>query len=157
MNPILQYGLNELLKELPKPLFYGLIIPDLPLEEAGDHQNACHKVGIDPIFLLSPSTPKERIIEINQHSRGMLYYASRQGVTGVKHSLPDDFVEKIKLIQSIATLPVVAGFGIANRKMAADVLSYADGFVVGSLFVEAVAQGISATKLMELAKSIDPR
>lgn len=155
-NPIYQAG-DSFYTAAKHAGVEGCLIVDLPLEEATTHQAACNKVGIDPILLISPSTPKERIIKINQHAQGMLYYVSRKGITGVKSSLPTDFQQKIAAIKAVSTLPVVAGFGIANRAMAAEVLQYADGFVVGSLFVKAIAEGVSTAGLTQLAQSIDPR
>ncbi|WP_423063986.1 tryptophan synthase subunit alpha [Candidiatus Paracoxiella cheracis] len=155
-NPLIQAG-NEFYRRAKEASVDGCLVVDLPLEEADNHEAACTEVGIDPIFLISPSTPKERIEKINQHAKGMLYYVSRKGTTGMKSTLPGDFQQKIQNIKSLTHLPVVAGFGISNRDMAADVLQQADGFVIGSLFVKAVADGMSPSDLTQLAKSIDPR
>ena len=135
----------------------GCLVVDLPLEEAKNHTDACAEHHIDPIFLISPSTSKERIIEINQHAKGMLYYVSRKGTTGVKSSLPNDFKQRLREIKSLTKLPVVSGFGISTQGMAQEVLQHTDGFVIGSLFVKAVADGMSPAELTQLAKSIDPR
>jgi tryptophan synthase alpha chain len=135
----------------------GCLVVDLPLEEADDYQKSCLSVDIDPIFILSPSTPVERIQAIAEKSRGMLYYVTRSGTTGIQSTLPDDLKENLQTIQSMTDLPVVAGFGISNAEMAAAVLAYADGFVVGSLFVDAVGKDEPPEKITQLARSIDPR
>jgi tryptophan synthase alpha chain len=135
----------------------GCLIVDLPIEEAAEHIQLCNKIGMDPVFLISPSTPAERMKLINQYSRGMLYYACRKGTTGIKDQFPEDFIDKMREIKSHTTLPVAVGFGISNKTMAQKALEYADGFVIGSLFVKAIAEGKSAAQLTELAQSLDPR
>lgn len=135
----------------------GCLIVDIPVEESDQYYQNCIKSNIDPIFLISPSTPMERIQLISQKSRGMLYYVCRKGTTGVKSELPEDLIEKIEQIKSVSSLPVVVGFGISNQEMAKSVIQYADGFVVGSLFVKAAAEKIELSQLTDLVSSIDPR
>lgn len=155
-NPILNAG-PDFYHQAKAAGVDGCLVVDLPLKELKDYQDACLKNDLDPIFLISPSTPKDRIAEIAKHSRGMLYYVTRSGTTGVRNDLPSDLKERLKTIKSVTSLPVVAGFGIANREMAAAMLEHADGFVVGSLFVKAVANEESPEKIKQLAKEIDPR
>lgn len=135
----------------------GCLIVDIPLEESYDYSLNCVRNQIEPILVISPSTPDERIKKIADHSNAMLYYACRKGTTGVRNELPDDVVAKLAMIKSHTQVPVVAGFGISNQKMAKTIIQHADGFVVGSLFVEATAAGISPEELIKLAQSIDPR
>lgn len=135
----------------------GILIVDLPLEEMQEHYKACLKATIDPIFLISPSTPIDRIKIINELGKGMLYYICRYGTTGIKNTLPPNFHEKINAIKAEINLPLVVGFGISNRKMATAVCKHADGFVVGSLFVNAIAENKTSRELTKLVKQIDPR
>src|SRR3990167_2433492 len=125
----------------------GMLVVDLPLEEAQPHVAYCKQYHLDPIFLIPPSTPSDRLQRINQFAAGMLYYVCRHGTTGIKTSLPDHFSEKLAEIKAVTSLPVVTGFGISNRDMARQALQHADGFVVGSLFVEAAHQGRDLTAL----------
>ncbi len=155
-NPILQAGEN-FFERAKAAGVDGCLIVDLPIEESDSYCRACEKAGIDPIFLIAPSSRGERIKEIHDKSKVMLYYVCCSGTTGVKDSVPEDFKKRLSDIKSISTLPVVAGFGISKREMADAVLKCADGFVVGSLFVKAVADGKSADELKALAASIDPR
>jgi tryptophan synthase alpha chain len=157
-NPVFIAGRNEdFFVQAKAAGVDGILIVDLPIEEASDYLTNCRNVDIDPILLISPSTPSERIQEINRLGKGMLYYICRSGTTGVKNNLPDDFVEKMQQIRSATTLPVVVGFGVSNREMAASILKHAKGFVVGSFFVDAIAKGMSPTNLKKLVASIDPR
>lgn len=135
----------------------GVLIVDVPLEECDDYYTQCVEVGIDPVLLLSPSTPAERVQKINEKSKGMLYYACRKGTTGEKSTLPEGFAKQMSDIKVLTTLPVIAGFGVSNKAMSAEILQHADGFVVGSTFVKAIGDGIEDDALTTLAKSLDPR
>ena len=137
LNPILNYGFEKLLKDLSKPLFYGLIIPDLPLEEAEKYLPLFKKHKLNLILLVAPTTKKEKIKKIAKISGGFIYLVSVAGVTGVRKSLSKELKQKIKEIKSYTRKPVVVGFGISNSKQAKEVISYgADGVVVGSALVK---------------------
>lgn len=135
----------------------GCLVVDLPLEEMQSHYVDCINNQIDPIFLISPSTPIERIAKINQKGQGMFYYVCRKGTTGIKTDLPPDLKQRLTEIKHICQLPVVVGFGVSNREMAKKICDIADGFVVGSYFVKALASGENTRTLKALATSIDPR
>ena len=155
-NPILNAGPN-FYRRAKQAGVDGCLVVDLPLEESSVYQKACAKENLDPIFLISPSTPKERVEQIAKQGRGMLYYVSRLGTTGLRSDLSADLKARLTMIKSISKLPVVAGFGVTNREMAKAILAYADGFVVGSLFVAAVAKGETPDQIQSLVKAIDPR
>jgi tryptophan synthase alpha chain len=93
-------------------------------------------VGLEPIFVIAPSTPPERIAAIASAAKGFLYYACRKGTTGAKAGLPQDLAEKIAEIRKKSSLPIAVGFGVSSRETANEILKIADGFVVGSHFVE---------------------
>lgn len=135
----------------------GILIVDLPLEEMQYHYEACLKVNIDPIFLISPSTSVNRIKKINKFGRGMLYYVCRYGTTGIKNELPENLREKISEIKSNTHLPLVVGFGVSNREMTKVISNHADGFVVGSLLVKAIAENKTHHELIQLVREVDPR
>jgi len=109
---------------------------DLPLEEASDYAALCKASGLDPIFVIAPSTPPKRIEEIAKAGSGFLYYACRKGTTGARAGLPTDLPEKIAQIRAASPLPVAVGFGVADPQTAQEILKIADAFVVGSYFVE---------------------
>jgi len=134
----------------------GLLIVDVPFEESHAVQQQCSEHQLALIYVVTPSTSMERLALINSHAQGFLYYACRKGTTGMRTGLPDDFVQKMKTIKSMTTLPVVAGFGIADRAVVQEVLREADGVVVGSLFVKALAEGMNSEDLTVLAKTIFP-
>ncbi len=135
LNPI-QKDLREFLKKAKDSGVDGVLIIDLPIEEAPPFCGFCDAFGLDPIFVIAPSTPQERIAQISACAKGFLYYACRKGTTGAREGLPSDLAEKIAQIREKSDLPIAVGFGISNRETAAAILTIADGFVVGSHFVE---------------------
>ena len=114
----------------------GILIVDLPLEEAGEYRFLCRQIGLDPIFVITPSTPIERRRSIVKAGSGFLYYACRKGTTGARAGLPLDLQENMAAIRSVSDLPIAVGFGISHPKTAEEILKVADAFVVGSYFVE---------------------
>ena len=143
LNPILQYGFEKLLKDLPKPLFYGVIIPDLPLEEAEKYLPLFKKYKLNLIPLVAPTTNKQRLKKIvgvycsKPLNDGFIYLVSVSGVTGVRKIISSELKCKIKEIKSYTKKPVVVGFGISNSKQVKKVISYgADGVVVGSALIQ---------------------
>ena len=157
-NPILQVQFKHNFFKLAKNAGVdGILVVDLPLEESGHLVKSCEDFNIDPIFVVTPSTDLARLKKINKKAKGFLYYACRKGTTGMKNSLPDNFVSKIQLIKQNSKLPVVAGFGVSSREVAKEILCYADGFVVGSLFVDAIEKCANPEAVKQLVMKIDPR
>ncbi len=134
-NPI-QRDLKGFLSRAKSAGADGILVVDLPLEESIEYRSLCKQFGLSPIFVVAPSTPPERIRAISESAEGFIYYACRKGTTGARSSLPDDLEEKLKQIRAHTELPIAVGFGISNRETADAVLKVADGFVVGSYFVE---------------------
>ena len=134
-NPI-QKDFSSFIKRAKNAGADGMLIVDLPIEESGEYRRLCDEIDLAPIFVIAPSTPPDRIKAIGKAGRGFLYYACRKGTTGARAKLPEDLEEKVSQIKKISALPVAVGFGISDRKTADEVLKIADGFVVGSHFVE---------------------
>ncbi|MEM9242749.1 MAG: tryptophan synthase subunit alpha [Pseudomonadota bacterium] len=156
-NPLLNAANNNIYEKARVAGVDGVLVVDLPLEEADDHFNQCKQYNISPISVIASSTAVDRIQRIGQKSSGFLYYACRNGTTGIKRSLPDNYQDKVQQIKQCSHLPVAAGFGISDKKTAAAALSCADGFVVGSLFIKAIAARATTKELTQLAQQIDPR
>lgn len=134
-NPI-QKDLSFFVRKVKEAGADGILIVDLPLEESFRYRKLCDEFDLAPIFVIAPSTPPERIEAIAKKGKGFLYYACRKGTTGVRSGLPEDLEIKVAQIRAKSTLPIAVGFGISDRKTADAVLEIADGFVVGSHFVE---------------------
>ena len=141
----------------------GILVTDLPPEQACEHIAACRAAGIDTIFLAAPTTPDNRLPLIVEHTTGFLYYVSSKGVTGAREGLADDLEEQVLRVKAAAgTTPVCVGFGIATAAMAARVCAVADGFVVGSalgsVIERAAAQGGDIVAAAEtFVRALDPR
>jgi len=153
-NPILSAMEKNFFHEAKQAGFDGALIIDCPIEESATFHQQCLEEAIAPIYVITPSTPPERIRQIEQYGKGFLYYACRKGTTGLSDTLPADFTEKIHAIKALVKLPVLVGFGISQRNMTQQVLQHADGVVVGSLFVKAVEEGMQPAELTALASSL---
>lgn len=137
LNPLMRQGaLDVTLKHAKACGVDGCLIVDLPLEAAHDYKLACDRYELDPVFLIAQSTPQSRIEQLADMSGGMLYYVCRQGVTGVRDTLPDDVTARVNQIKSHTTLPVVIGFGISTPAMVRACCDVADGAVIGSFLVD---------------------
>jgi tryptophan synthase alpha chain len=146
-NPVLAFGLERFCRQAATCGVCGLIIPDLPSEEAAPLQQAAHRHGLALIFLVPPTTPDERIAQIVAtsagESGGFVYCVSLSGVTGASTELPThlrDFITKIYGYTKDYHLPSAVGFGLSTPAHIAEVTSYADGAVVGSAIVRLIDQ-----------------
>jgi tryptophan synthase alpha chain len=119
----------------------GLIVPDLPHDEAGDLRAACDAEGLALVPLVAPTTTAERIAEIGADARGFVYTVSLTGTTGERADLPPDLTETVGRVRAASTVPVAVGFGISTPDHARAVAEVADGVIVGSRVVRAAGEG----------------
>jgi tryptophan synthase alpha chain len=140
-NPILQMGLERFARRAAAAGIDGLIVPDLPPEEADALQAALNSQRIALIFLLAPSRDHERIRLVAGRTRGFLYLVSLTGVTGARDRLPPDLESFVARARAATDLPLAVGFGIGTPDQAARVARIADGVIVGSALVRAIAEG----------------
>jgi tryptophan synthase alpha chain len=140
-NPLLQMGLERFALRAATAGIDGLIVPDLPPEEADALQAALHSQRIALIFLLAPSHDYERIRLVAGRTRGFLYLVSLTGVTGARDRLPPDLESFVARARAATDLPLAVGFGISTPAQAARVARIADGVIVGSALVRAIAAG----------------
>jgi tryptophan synthase alpha chain len=117
----------------------GVLILDYPVEEAEPLRAPIVEAGLDPIFLISPTTTAERIEKSNALGAGFLYLISRLGVTGVRDRLPDGVDELIARVRAHSTLPIALGFGISTPEHVRQACRVADAAVVGSAIVNVIA------------------
>ena len=118
----------------------GVLIVDLPPEEAEDLIAELKKTGLDIVFLVSPTTDEARIKKIAKLSSGFIYYVSLKGVTGAGHLDTDEVAERVGRIKAHSNIPVGVGFGIKDAESAARVAQVADAVVVGSALVKKVEE-----------------
>jgi tryptophan synthase alpha chain len=128
----------------------GLIVPDLPLEEAPPLLEACDAAGVALVPLVAPTTPDARLEAIGRRARGFIYTVSVTGTTGERDALADTFAATIERARSRTDVPVALGFGIATPAHAAQAAAAgADGVIVGSRLVRAAAEGEDVRALVE--------
>ena len=138
MNPLFHIGLERAARLSAQAGIDAWLVVDVPLEESAQIREPLCKNGLDLVPLASVTTPPERIRRISQSGGGFLYYVTVAGVTGARDTLPDSFVERLKLVKSLSVLPVAAGFGISTPQMASMAAASADAVVVGSALVSLV-------------------
>jgi len=153
-NQVYQRGVTQFLEEIAAAGCAGLIIPDLPHEEAESLCEVAKKLGLGLNFLVAPTSSSERIAQIEQHSTGFLYAVSLKGVTGARASLPPELSEFIARIKKTTTKPVGVGFGISTPEQAAEVANFADAVIVGSAIVAEIEADLSFKKVADLAKKL---
>jgi tryptophan synthase alpha chain len=137
-NPFLRYGLARLAADAAAAGADGLIIPDLPPEEAAECQAVCRAHGLDLIFFAAPTTPDERIAEIATMASGFIYCVSLTGVTGARRDLSADLPAFLARVRRHTDLPLVVGFGISRAEHVRQVGAHADGAIVGSALVSTI-------------------
>jgi tryptophan synthase alpha chain len=153
-NLVLARGVERFADELARANVSGLIIPDLPLEEAAAALAACDAAGVALVPLAAPTTPEDRLARIGAQARGFLYAVSVTGTTGERSEL--DAAELLARVKAHARVPVALGFGIATPEQAAAAAAAgADGVIVGSRLVRAAAEGEDVRPLVEgLARAL---
>lgn len=135
-NPVFKYGVEVFVRDAVDAGVDGLIIPDLPPDEAGDMMRFTSPNALATIFLLAPTSTRERIKKIAKASSGFIYYVSITGITGAKLTLDASLRESIQSVRGITKKPVAVGFGIATAEDARKVAEFADGVIVGSAIVK---------------------
>ena len=134
-NPLLRFGLPALAREAAAAGVDGVLVTDLPPEEAGGWLEVARDAGLDTVFLAAPTSPDERLRRVAGASRGFVYAISRTGVTGERDALSDDARPLLSRIKALTREPVALGFGISTPEQVAAAASVADAVVVGSALV----------------------
>lgn len=135
-NLVLARGVERFAADAAAAGACGLIVPDLPLEEAPAALEACEAAGLALVPLIAPTTTDERLRRIGERARGFLYTVSVTGTTGEREALPDSFAAAVARAKSCTSVPVALGFGIATPEQAAAAATAgADGVIVGSRLV----------------------
>jgi len=139
-NPILRMGEDAFVAAAVDAGVDGVLMLDLPVEEAGPFRARLVAAGLDPIFLLSPTTTDERIRASAANGSGFLYVISRLGVTGARDRIASDAEPLVARIRKASSLPLALGFGISQPEQVAEVCRWADAAVVGSALVNVIAE-----------------
>jgi tryptophan synthase alpha chain len=147
-NPVFRYGVDKFIERAAEAGISGLIIPDIPIEEAADLKKSCEKNGLDLIFLIAPTTTDERVRKILERGSGFLYLVSRLGVTGTRENVSSSTNELLSRVET--ELPKAVGFGISTGRQANEVIQAgADAVIVGSAFVRIIEEGQNVNEKLE--------
>ncbi len=143
-NPLLNIGMDRFCAEAAKAGASGIVVPDLPLEEADQFSPLAAEFGLDLVLLVAPTTPLERMKRISQKSRGFTYLVTVTGVTGERQELEGNVESLVEKLRSSSPIPVAVGFGISGPEQVIKVRQWgADGAIVGSAFVNRIAKSSS--------------
>jgi tryptophan synthase alpha chain len=164
-NPMLARGVERFVRELAERGISGLIVPDMPLEEAAGVRAACDDAGVALVPLVAPTTTEQRFAAIGAQARGFVYTVAVVGITGERQGVAAGLADVLARARAHSDVPVAAGFGIstaADAAAAAD--AGADGVIVGSRLVRAALEAVEAgedpaaavgTLVAELAAGLD--
>ncbi|MFO1519708.1 MAG: tryptophan synthase subunit alpha [bacterium] len=153
-NPILQLGCERFCEHAAEAGVDGVIVVDLPPEEAAELHRPSKKAGLSLIYLLTPTSNGERIEKVKKLASGFVYYVSMTGITGAKIGEVEEIERQIQAIKKAIPLPVCVGFGIRTPDQAKNLSKIADGVVVGSGLVELMEKGKKASGPKQVAQKV---
>jgi len=134
-NPVWHAGHEAFLDACVDAGVSGVIVPDLPVDEAWDWTSACRRASVAPVFLAAPGTSDDRLRAIGETSRGFVYCVATYGVTGARDRLAETAAQLVGRLRPLTGRPLLVGVGIAEPAQAAEACAFADGVVVGSALV----------------------
>jgi tryptophan synthase alpha chain len=140
LNPVLRYGWERVAREARAAGVVGIILTDVPPEEAGPFLPSAEREGLGTVFLVAPTSDAARVRRVVEATTGFVYCVSRLGVTGERETLSDSFRPVLDRVRALSNIPVGLGFGISTPEHARQAGALADGVIVGSALV-AVAEG----------------
>jgi tryptophan synthase alpha chain len=155
-NPVLRYGVDAFARDLASVGGHGLITPDLIPDEAQQWFAASDAHRLDRIFLVAPSSTRQRLVTTVEASRGFVYAASTMGVTGARAAVSQAAPKLVGRVKAVSDIPVGVGLGVRSGEQAAQIAGYADGVIVGSALVSALSDGLAALRALteELAAGV---
>ena len=157
-NPVLRHGVGAFLDAASDAGVGGVIVPDLPVDEADDVAEACRSVGVAPVVLAAPGTSADRLRAIAGLAGGFVYCVATYGVTGEREALSGTASELVEALRPLTDLPLLVGVGIGTPEQAAEACRFADGVVVGSALVRHLVAGDpdAAIRLAEAFRAAVP-
>lgn len=149
-NPIFAYGVDKFAGAAKEAGVDGVLVVDLPPEEAGELRVFTDAAGLDFISLVAPTTGKERLKTILKSATGFLYYISITGVTGTAQPKIDDIAREVAKIRKLTKMPIAVGFGISSATQAKAIGTLADGVVIGSAVVKLIDENRNSSDLVKI-------
>jgi len=145
-NIVYRRGIKKFVRQAVLSGADGLIVPDLPLDEAGELMKVASREGFCVIMLTSPTTSRERFGKIAAASKGFVYHVSLTGVTGIRNFVPEGLKRDLIRLGKISKKPLCVGFGVSGPERAAQIAKLADGVIVGSALVNVVEKNLGKKK-----------
>ncbi len=139
-NPIFVFGAERFARQAAANGADGVLVVDLPVEEASELRKSTDEAGLDFITLIAPTTGIDRAKKMVKRASGFIYYISLTGVTGSGRPVLEEIRDKVSALRKMSALPVVAGFGISSPSQAREIAPAADGVVVGSAIVRLIGE-----------------
>ena len=137
-NPVFHFGERAFVQQAKAAGVDGVIIPDLPVEEADSLRGFAGKAGLATIFFVAPTTTPQRLKPIVNAAKGFIYYVSVAGVTGARSVVPSEIASRIRSVKALTDKPVCVGFGVSTPQQARAIARVADGVIVGSAIVSEI-------------------
>lgn len=156
-NPVFCLGDKKFIDQAVKAGVDGVIIPDLPPEEAKEFIRYADKKGLANICFIAPTSSCARIKLISKVDKGFIYYVSLTGVTGSRDNLSADLKANLLKITKLTTKPVCVGFGISNAQQVREVSKFSDGVIIGSAIVKKIKENIGRPNLVQRVGSFVER
>jgi tryptophan synthase alpha chain len=147
-NPVFAFGLAAFAATAAKVGVDGLIVADMPPEESAPLTREAESAGLDLVYLVAPTSTRERLRRITRQSRGFVYLVSVTGVTGERNALASDLEDQIRALRLVTTKPICVGFGIGRPEQVEAVGRVADGVIVGSAIVRLIEERASSPTLV---------
>ena len=154
LNPFLHYGFERFASNASDAGIDGLIIPDVPAEEAQPYLEICDSKNINFIPLLAPTSTDSRIEQSCKNARGFIYCVSVTGITGARTNMSNNLQLLVTKIRKYTELPILVGFGISTRKHFQDVTQFADGAIIASAMLDAVNSEPTEDPVITVSKFI---
>ncbi|MDG2183992.1 MAG: tryptophan synthase subunit alpha [Mariniblastus sp.] len=136
---IYRMGIDEYLQQAIAAGISGAIVPDMPVDESDELAAKCKALDFSLIQLITPTTPRDRAVQIAEQTTGFIYYVSITGITGERTELPADLADNLTWLKSVTDLPICVGFGISKLEHVEVLKPVADGLIVGSAIVRRIA------------------
>lgn len=149
-NPVFCFGEEKFVKEAKASGVDGVIIPDLPPEEAQTLIHSAKQYKLDTIFFLSPTSAIERIKLVCSVSTGFIYYVSLTGVTGARRELPSNLKAEVLKIKRYTNKPVCVGFGVSSPRQVEQLSKFSDGIIAGSAIVRKIKENLHNKNLAQI-------
>lgn len=148
-NLIYKWGTDPFYKKAKECGVNGVLVADLPPEEASDAINAANKYGINPIFMVAQSTNQKRLVEILKFCSGFLYVVSIMGITGARKNLKISTFNLIERVKNVSALPIAVGFGVSNPEQVQEIVnSGSEGVIVASAIIDIITENLDNKRFM---------